>query len=86
LDSQREDFGWRSDHVNTAFTKAITAQHYGKPIKYSYLAGDSAMPLRRGSPRPVELLTTLWRKEWLGDITRDHKKRLSFLMATSSRL
>jgi tannase/feruloyl esterase len=37
----QEDFGWRSNHVVTLIAKAITAHYYGKPIKYSYMAGGS---------------------------------------------
>jgi feruloyl esterase len=37
----QEDFGWRSNHVVTLIAKAITAYYYGKPIKYSYMAGNS---------------------------------------------
>jgi feruloyl esterase len=37
----QEDFGWRSNHVVTLAAKAITTQYYGKPIKYSYMAGGS---------------------------------------------
>jgi hypothetical protein len=37
----QEDFGWRSNHVVTLIAKAITAHYYGKPIKYSYMVGNS---------------------------------------------
>jgi hypothetical protein len=37
----QEDFGWRSNHVVTLIAKAITTRYYGKPIKYSYMAGNS---------------------------------------------
>jgi len=37
----QEDFGWRSNHVVTLVAKAITAHYYGKPVKYSYMAGGS---------------------------------------------
>jgi hypothetical protein len=37
----QEDFGWRSNHVVTLITKAITTHYYGKPIKYTYMAGNS---------------------------------------------
>ncbi|HLW81344.1 MAG TPA: tannase/feruloyl esterase family alpha/beta hydrolase [Candidatus Acidoferrales bacterium] len=37
----QEDFGWRSNHVVTLVAKAITTQYYGRPIKYSYMAGNS---------------------------------------------
>ena len=37
----QEDFGWRSNHVVTLITKAITTHYYGKPVKYSYMAGNS---------------------------------------------
>jgi Tannase and feruloyl esterase len=37
----QEDFGWRSNHVVTLIAKAITTQYYGKPIKHSYMAGNS---------------------------------------------
>jgi feruloyl esterase len=37
----QEDFGWRSNHIVTLIAKAITTQYYGKPIKYSYMAGNS---------------------------------------------
>jgi Tannase and feruloyl esterase len=37
----QEDFGWRSNHVVTLITKAITTQCYGSPIKYSYMVGNS---------------------------------------------
>ena len=33
--------GWRSNHVVTLITKAITARFYGMPIKYSYMVGNS---------------------------------------------
>ena len=35
------DFGWRSNHVVTLIAKAIIAHYYGKPIKYSYMVGNS---------------------------------------------
>ncbi len=35
------DFGWRSNHVVTLITKAITAHYYGTPIRFSYMAGNS---------------------------------------------
>jgi len=37
----QEDFGWRSNHVVTLIAKSITTRYYGKPIKYSYMAGNS---------------------------------------------
>src|SRR5271165_2088698 len=37
----QEDFGWRSNHVVTLITKAITAQFYERPIRYSYMVGNS---------------------------------------------
>ena len=37
----QEDFGWRSNHVVTLVAKVITTHFYGKPIKYSYMAGGS---------------------------------------------
>lgn len=37
----QEDFGWRSNHVITLIAKLITTQYYGKPIKRSYMAGNS---------------------------------------------
>jgi len=37
----QEDFGWRSTHVVALIAKVITAHYYGKPIKYSYMAGGS---------------------------------------------
>ena len=37
----QEDFGWRSNHVVTLVAKTITTHYYGKPIKYSYMAGGS---------------------------------------------
>jgi feruloyl esterase len=37
----QEDFGWRSNHVVTLIAKAITTHYYGKPVKYSYMAGNS---------------------------------------------
>jgi feruloyl esterase len=37
----QEDFGWRSNHVVTLIAKGITTHYYGKPIKYSYMAGNS---------------------------------------------
>jgi hypothetical protein len=37
----QEDFGWRSNHVVTFIAKAITTRYYSKPIKYSYMAGNS---------------------------------------------
>lgn len=37
----QEDFGWRSNHVVTLIAKLITIHYYGKPIKHSYMAGNS---------------------------------------------
>ena len=37
----QEDFGWRSNHVVTFIAKAITTHYYAKPIKYSYMVGNS---------------------------------------------
>ena len=37
----QEDFGWRSNHVVTLITKAIATYYYGKPIRHSYIAGNS---------------------------------------------
>lgn len=37
----QEDFGWRSNHVVTLIAKAITTHYYGRPITYSYMAGNS---------------------------------------------
>jgi feruloyl esterase len=37
----QEDFGWRSNHVVTLVTKVITTHFYGKPIRHSYMAGNS---------------------------------------------
>src|SRR6516225_11727859 len=37
----QEDFGWRSNHAVTFIAKAITTHYYGKPIKHSYMAGNS---------------------------------------------
>lgn len=37
----QEDFGWRSNHVVALIAKTITTRYYGKPIKYSYIAGNS---------------------------------------------
>ena len=37
----QEDFGWRSNHVVTLITKAITIHYYGKPIRHAYMAGNS---------------------------------------------
>ena len=37
----QEDFGWRSNHVVTLIAKAIATRYYGKPIKHSYMAGNS---------------------------------------------
>jgi len=37
----QQDFGWRSNHVVTLVAKAITTHNYGKPIKHSYMAGNS---------------------------------------------
>lgn len=37
----QEDFGWRSNHVVTLIAKAITTHYYDKPIKHSYMAGNS---------------------------------------------
>lgn len=37
----QEDYGWRSNHVVTLITKAITTRYYGMPIKYSYMVGNS---------------------------------------------
>jgi hypothetical protein len=37
----QEDFGWRSNHVVTLVTKFITTYFYAKPIRHSYMAGNS---------------------------------------------
>jgi feruloyl esterase len=37
----QEDFGWRSNHVVTLIAKAVTTHFYGKPVKYSYIVGNS---------------------------------------------
>ncbi len=37
----QEDFGWRSTHVVTLVAKEIVRRYYGKPIRYSYIAGQS---------------------------------------------
>lgn len=37
----QEDFGWRSNHVVTLIAKEITTRYYGKPIRHSYMAGNS---------------------------------------------
>jgi Tannase and feruloyl esterase len=37
----QEDFGWRSNHVVTLITKAITTHYYSKPIRHAYMAGNS---------------------------------------------
>jgi len=37
----QEDFGWRSNHVVTLIAKAVTSHYYGRPIKHSYMAGNS---------------------------------------------
>src|SRR5215469_1517743 len=37
----QEDFGWRSNHVVALIAKSITTHYYGKPIKHSYMAGNS---------------------------------------------
>ncbi|MBB5344336.1 tannase/feruloyl esterase family alpha/beta hydrolase [Tunturibacter empetritectus] len=37
----QEDFGWRSNHVVTLIAKSITTRYYGRPIKYSYMSGNS---------------------------------------------
>ena len=37
----QEDFGWRSNHVVTLITKAVTTHYFGTPIRYSYMAGNS---------------------------------------------
>ncbi|MBV9302483.1 MAG: tannase/feruloyl esterase family alpha/beta hydrolase [Acidobacteriaceae bacterium] len=37
----QNDFGWRSNHVVTLISKAIITHYYAKPIKYSYIAGNS---------------------------------------------
>lgn len=37
----QEDFGWRSNHVVTLIAKAITTRFYGKPIRHSYMVGNS---------------------------------------------
>ncbi len=37
----QEDFGWRSNHVVTLIAKVLTERYYGKPIKYSNMAGGS---------------------------------------------
>jgi feruloyl esterase len=35
------DFGYRADHVVTAFTKDLITGYYGKPPRYSYFRGGS---------------------------------------------
>jgi feruloyl esterase len=35
------DFGWRSTHLMTEFSKALIQQFYGKPTNHSYFAGCS---------------------------------------------
>ncbi len=37
----QEDFGWRSNHVVTLVTKAITIHYYGKRIRHAYMTGNS---------------------------------------------
>jgi feruloyl esterase len=37
----QEDFGWRSNHVVTVVAKSIATRYYGRPIKHSYMAGNS---------------------------------------------
>ena len=37
----QEDFGWRSNHVVTLIAKAVITHYYGKPIRYSYMVGNS---------------------------------------------
>jgi feruloyl esterase len=37
----QEDFGWRSNHIVALVAKTIVTHYYGKPIKYSYMAGNS---------------------------------------------
>ena len=37
----QEDFGWRSNHVVTLITKAITTRYYNKPIQHAYIVGNS---------------------------------------------
>ena len=37
----QEDFGWRSTHVVAIAAKAIAAAYYGRPIRWSYMAGNS---------------------------------------------
>lgn len=37
----QDDFGWRSNHVVTLVAKAITTHYYGRPIKHSYMGGNS---------------------------------------------
>src|SRR5215469_13343163 len=37
----QEDFGWRSNHVVILIAKAITTHYYNKPIRHSYMAGNS---------------------------------------------
>src|SRR5579859_2471113 len=37
----QEDFGWRSNHVVTLITKAITTRYYNKPIRHAYIVGNS---------------------------------------------
>ena len=37
----QEDYGWRSVHVVTIATKAITASYYGRSIQRSYISGCS---------------------------------------------
>ena len=36
-----EDFGWRSNHVVTLIAEAVTTKFYAKPIRYSFIAGNS---------------------------------------------
>lgn len=37
----QEDFAWRSNHVVTLVAKFITTRYYAKPIRHSYMAGNS---------------------------------------------
>jgi feruloyl esterase len=37
----QEDYGWRSTHIVTIATKAITTQYYGQQITHSYISGCS---------------------------------------------
>ena len=57
------DFGWRSTHLMTEFSKALIQQFYGKPTNHSYFAGCSTggqQALMGQSDSPMTM-TASWR-------------------------